>query len=541
MDIKKVFKKEYIIGLDIGSSSVKVAQFQSREDGLHLVRAELKEIDYADEAAREKETVSALRHLLRGVNIKKSRIIVAINCPQTAVKKIVAPYMPKSELRQGIMLEAKNYFPFSIENSLLDFEILGDVVEKGVRKYDVLVAVSPKKTVESYISLLKKAGIKPYSFVPYPYVFQKLAEQLHLSAIGGSASGGKDGHIRYFLVIGRSNSEIAALKGDELVFSRKIPVAGNDFTKAMTGLLASDRGKTELSMAEAEKIKREIGIPREDESRIVDNKISTTQILSMLREPLEQLASEIQRCFDYYQEEGGGGQVDSLILFGGGASLGGIIKFLSKELSVEIKLGDVLEGLNLDAGAVADKDKVSYRLGLAVGAALTGGKGINLLPPEIKEETKRVIKRGTLEGVATAIILILVLTYIGMKIQLNNFQKRVSVARLELSSLQEQLKKAEQQVLAGSILSNEPHWEDLFKELSNLIPDTIYITSIRMDNNVIFMKGVVAAVGGEGILAEFILTLEKGIFDNVKLVESKELGENSGIEFELKCWVDYGN
>lgn len=531
MDLKNLFRKDCIIGLDIGSSSVKIAQFQSREDGLHLVKAELLDIAYTDEEAREKETISALRHLFRGVNVKKSKIIVAINCPQTAVKKVVTPYMPKSELRQGIVLEAKNYFPFSIEDSFLDFEILGDLVEKGVRKYNVLVAVSPKKTVESYLSLLRKAGIKPSSFVPYPYVFKKLAGQFHFN----------DDHVRYFLIIGRSNSELIALKGDDLAFSRKIPVTGNDFTKAMTGLLVSDRGKTELSMAEAEKIKREIGIPREGESKIVDNKISTTQIFSMLREPLEQLVSEIQRCFDYYREGGGGGQADSLYLFGGGASLGGIIEFLSKELNIEVRLGDVLEGLKSDSSAVTDKNKVSYRLGLAVGAGLTGGKGINLLPPEIKEETKRVLKRGTLVGAATAIILIMVLTYIGMKIQLDNFQKRAPIARLELSSLQEQLKKAEQQALANRILSDEPQWEDLFKELSNLIPDTIHITNIEMRDNVIFIKGIVAAEGGEGILAEFILTLEKGIFSNVKLVESKDLGENSGIEFEMKCWIDYGN
>ena len=233
--------------------------------------------------------------------------------------------------------------------------------------------------------------------------------------------------------------------------------------------------------------------------------------------------------------------MDSFILFGGGASLSGIIEFLSKELAIEVKLGDVLEGLNLDAGAVADKGKISYRLGLAVGAALTEGKGINLLPPEIKEETKRTIKRGTLEGIATAIILILALTYIGMRIQLNNFQKRISVAGLELSSLQDQLKKAEEEILANKILSDEPQWEDIFKEVSNIIPDTIYITNFKMDNNIITMKGVVGAEGGEGILADFILTLEKGIFDNVKLVESKSLGEKTGIEFELKCWIDYEN
>ncbi|MDP3804347.1 MAG: pilus assembly protein PilM [Candidatus Omnitrophota bacterium] len=540
MDLKNIFKKEYIIGLDIGSSSVKIAQFQSREDGLHLVKAELKDINYTDDGdAREKETLSALRHLLRGVDIKKSKIIVAINCPETAVKKVTAPYMPKSELRQGIILEAKSYFPFPIEDSFLDFEILGDIVEKGVRKYEVLVAVSPKKTAENYLSLLGKAGIKPSSFVPHPYVFQKLAGQFHFSARGGSAYGGKEDQVRYFLIIGRSNSELIVLKGDNLVFSRKIPVTGNDFTKAMTGVLVSDRGKTELSMEDAEKIKREIGIPREDESKIVDDKISTTQILSMLRSPLEQLVSEMQRCFDYYREEGGGGKVDSLILFGGGASLGGIIEFLSKELEIEVRPGDVLKDLKLDAGSVADKDKISYRLGLAVGAALTEGKGINLLPPEIKEETTRTIKRGTIEAVFTAIVVTSILLSIGMKIKIDNFNKRITTAKTEMASLGGQVKEAEAKMLVQTILSDEPYWEDVFHELGSLIRNEIRIENVRVENKVIRIKGIVDSADGQQALADFIIDLEKGIFNGVKLIESKNLPDYPGVEFEISCRIDY--
>ena len=93
--------------------------------------------------------------------------------------------------------------------------------------------------------------------------------------------------------IGEFYTELIIVRKKTLVFSRKIPITGKDFTKAMTKVLVSDRGKTELSLEQAEKIKCEVGIPPEGESKIIDNVISTTQILSMLRPSLEQLASEI--------------------------------------------------------------------------------------------------------------------------------------------------------------------------------------------------------------------------------------------------------
>jgi len=536
MNLKAIFKKDYIVGLDIGSSSVKLAEFAQREDGLHLVRADLKEIRQTeDKAHREKEILSALKDLFSGIDVKKSKIILNINCPITTMKKVVVPHMPKGELEEGLRLEAKNYFPFPIDDTTLDFEILGDVVEKGVRKYEVALAVSPKKTVDMYLALLEKSGIKPDSFIPCPYSLQKIAEHsVGASAGGGSASGGK-GKTTCFVDIGELHTELVIFKGTTLMFCRKIPVTGQDFTKTMTGVLVSDRGKTELSIDEAEKIKREVGIPSEGEAKIIDDKISTTQILSMIRSPLEQLVNEIDRCFDYYREETGGGKIDSVVLFGGGASLAGLIKFLSEGLGVEVRLGDSLEGLEAEPDAVKEKDKTSYRLELAIGAALSEGKGINLLPPEIKEEAKRVVKRGTITGLITAIVLVSVLLYVGMKIKLDNFEKRISVAKLEFSGLQPQFKKAEAHHLANMILVEEPHWEDVFKELSNVIPEDVYLTEVSMQKGVITIKGIVALEDGEQLISNLILTLEQGMFESVKLLKSKDLKGKTGNEFELRC------
>ena len=165
--------------------------------------------------------------------------------------------------------------------------------------------------------------------------------------------------------------------------------------------------------------------------------------------------------------------------------------------------------------------------------------GLDEPPAEIKERTKIVIKRGVLEAIAAAVILASVFAFIGIKIQLTNLQKRINVAKMEFSSLGSQLNKAETEILASAILADEPQWEDVFMELSNLIPDNIYLTDIGMKSKSITIKGVVSAADGEQVLADFVITLENGIFNNTKLVSSKELPEKAGIEFELKAWVDY--
>ena len=527
--MKNLFKKEYVIGLDIGSTSIKMAQFKESEGGLSLVKADLKKLAaYSDDAHFENEAVIALKHLLKGVNTNSSRVIVSINCPSTAIKKIVAPYMPKAELKDGIALEAKSYFPFSIENSMLDFEVMGDIVDKGIRKYDLLVAVCPINTVQKNLSILKQAGVRPSSFVTSSYALGKAAEYTNKKDQSGC-----------FVDIGAAHTELIIYKGNGLVFTRKIPICGNDFTRSMTGALVSDKGRTQLTFDEAERIKKDIGIPSDNDTRVIDGRIPAIQILSMLRAPAENLANEINRCLDYYREESRGSRVDKIVLYGGGSGLTRLTGFISDILGMPVEIGDSLEGLKTEKDAVSERDKKSHTLELAIGAGLSNAKGINLLPAEMKDQAQRTVKRGTAEVIVTAIVVVSALLLVGMNIKIDNFKKRIQVAKMELASLNPQLEEIEAKRVTDMALVNEPYWEDVFWELGSLIPDEISIDSMKLENNTITMKGVVTSEDGQQMLGDFIMSLEKGLFNNVKLIESKKLADGYRLGFELKCWIDY--
>ena len=523
-----IFKKDSIIGLDIGSSSVRLVQFVVRPDGLHLAKAAIEEIAQVDDQAlSDKVAVIALRKVLRGVELKRSKVIVGINCPKTTIKRVTAPYMPKAELQEGIRLEAKSYFPFSIENSLLDYEIVKEIIENGVRKYELLVATSPFDTVNRYLSILNKVGIKPSMLTPACYALQKLMD---------TASPKKE-DIGCLVDIGNRMSEIVIFEGKNLVFSRTIPVAGEDFTKALTSVLATEKGKTQLSMQEAEKIKREVGIPRQGDTNMIDGKISSIQVLSMLRSPLQQLVSEIDRCFDYYREESAGKSINSIRLLGRGASIKGLPELLTEELGIEAAIAKPAQDIKILQEAKEYTERPAD-FGIALGVALGGDKGINLLPPEIKQETQRMLKRAVVMTLGVTFVLVAIFVYIGMRIQLGNLNKKIPVARMEFASLIPQLNEAEMHHLASTALSGEPYWDDIFIELSNLIPEDIYLTQISMKDKSIRLEGIVSSKEKEKLLSDFIFTLEKGIFSNVRLVMTKQLKGKDANTFELKCWVD---
>ncbi|MEA3560715.1 MAG: pilus assembly protein PilM, partial [Candidatus Omnitrophota bacterium] len=337
------------------------------------------------------------------------------------------------------------------------------------------------------------------------------------------------------------------LKDGAIEFSRRLPVAGEDITKAMTGVLVSDLGRLEFEMDEVERLKKKCGIPGKSQTQMAGEKVSAAQILSLIRPSIEKLSNEISRSFDYYRGSSQGGNVDRAILFGGSAGLKGLTEYLSDKLRMEVDVGDPLKWVKVLSGAVDKKEIVSHRLGVAMGAVLGAAGGINLLPSEVKEETRRLIERAGIKAVATALILLLLFLYIGMRLQLVNYSKRISSGKVELLSLKQQIKEARKQLQINRILIHEPYWIEAIKEISNVVPPNIYITEISMQEGKegvkeITLCGIILA-GEEATLASLsrlMLTLERGIFKNVALITTRKYEEIEGSSmFKLKGEIDY--
>ena len=503
-------KKEFLIGIDLGSSSVKMVQLAPGAAEPTVVRTAVRELSpLKDAAIQEKETLTALQELTRDLPLGRCKVVVAFNSPETGLRVITAPPMPKKELREAIRLEAARYFPFPIADSTIEFQILGAVMEKGAKKFRILVAAAPLKTVESIFSLLKQAGLRPDALIPAPYALYSLKA----SRVGRE-------EIVCLTEMGDHASELVILKGNQLVFSRKIPVGGSDFTRALTETLFSEQGKIQLSWEEAEKIKKEVGFPKEGGHPLLAGPVSAVHINSMLRGPLERLVAEIDRCFDYYQEESGAEKIGTLILFGRGASLRGLAGALSEGLGVKV-----------DEGGQGE-------FAVAEGAALSDPSGLNLLPSEVKQATERALRRALFQSVAASVILFLIFIYAGLKLQLASYEKRLAVAEYELMSSRPELERALTESLASQVLVEEPYWEDVFRDLSHLVPNEIYLTKLTLADKRLILKGVNRSKDREQALSSFVRGLEEGIFSDVKLINEKEIPGQAASEFELNAWVD---
>lgn len=531
LQIAKLFpKKERVIGLDMGCASIKLAQFSQKDAKLTLKRLKIQEIDCQKDTRQAQ--LDALKSLFKDINTQEAQVKVVINCPQSTTRILTIPFMPKSEIPEALKWEMKNFVSFNVEEAALDYEILQEVIQAGVKKLKVCVACSPQATINNYLGLLKEAGIHPALFTQPAFALKNIITNFlpeEEQTIG-------------ILDIGCGLSELYLFQAEEFVFNRKLPVAGQNFTQDMSQVLVSDLGKTQLTPQEAEEIKKKCGIPETASSDVLEGKISCVQLVSLLRPNLEKLAKEIERSFDFYREKEQGGKVEHLILLGGSSSLKGLAKNLTEELGIPIDSGNPLKGLVSEESALfKDNAASAHRFAQSLGVAKSAAHAVNLLPVEIKEQTRLLIERSSIKAAVTAVIAILILTYIGMNIRLGVYDKRIAAARLELGALAPHIGEVQKQAFLATALKERIYWSDALKEISNLIPAQVCLTSLNTQKKSLILKGEIKSSGmaEQKILTEFMNLLERGIFKEVNLVSTKKgLSQDRPYTFELRLVVE---
>ncbi len=472
-------KKDTYIGVDFGFSAIKAVEIEAGPAGeLILKRATL--------VPKEE----GVKKAVAGMPVRSARVNVVADCPEGCLRYFTLPKMSDREIPEAVRWQVKEKASLPLDELLMDYK-LQDIVEAGVSKYKVKLAVMPAKSVDGVVRLMGEAGISPVALFPPPLAIEKLSGRMGL----------KRDETVAIVDIGNDSTGINIIKGNSLVFARKVNPGGAAITKDLN------------------------------------------------RQAAERLVREIERSFHYYGDESSGDKVRSLILTGGGAAIKGLAGFLQENLGVPASEGDPFKGITLEKGALADPAWPAGAFANAIGAALSEGRGINLLPPELKQKTIRMFEKAAVESVIAAVAVSLVLSFIGIRMQLSNYDKKIAYATGELTAMKPQLEIAahyermarelsERNAFVYSVSSGIPPWKEVLKELSNRLPKYAVLSGLKADAGSLEINGQVTGdvKDREKALSGIIKSLEGGMFKNVTLVNAK-MGEgtNSNTEFDIKC------
>ncbi|MFT5206847.1 MAG: type IV pilus assembly protein PilM [Candidatus Omnitrophota bacterium] len=518
--------KKMVMGLDIGFSSIKLAIFSHVGKTLVLEKVAIKEIKLEDKAhLRNKLMLEAVKELFKDINVKKYDFNICINSDQVITKIVTTPVIPEEELSASLRLNIQQYFNMPADNVYFDFDVLNEIVVDNIKQLRIALIVISKQSIADTLKLLKRVGVQPTSVIPAGNALKKILDSSSLNV-----------DPLCLVDLSAQHTEFAIIKEKTLAFFRKIPISSQDFTKAMTQPLSTERGSVQLSFEEAEQFKREVGIPESFDEELILGKITTHELMSMLRVPLENLTEQIHRCLGYYREEHNQ-KIDTLYLFGRGSMLKGLKNYISSELDIEAEVIENLKKLNIESKIdLPEFGVVSYAR--ALGAGMSLGEGINFLPPEIRYKTQRMLKRLFLGIGVSLICLFVLICFMQFKNKSIQLGKQIQIENKKFNNLKRIYDSSKGHMQADYLAASEPYWEDVFKELSHLLPRHTQLTSwVYEAGQPMLIKANVKLEGSQSI-EPLLKQLNSGLFKNTKITRrvfsGDEVLEAVGLSFEME-------
>jgi type IV pilus assembly protein PilM len=341
-------KKDHLVGLDIGTHTIKAAEIDQSKKGAVLKRFGMVEIPSGvieDGAVNEPETLSeAIRQLFKGYNIKEQNVAISIGGYSVIVKKISVQTMAESQLQETIHFEAEQYIPFDISDVNLDFQILGES-ENNPNQMDVFLVAAKKEMINDYINLLNLANLNPCIIDVEAFALQNTFE-MNYEAKGENVA---------LIDIGSGKTSLNILKGNASLFMRDVSLGCAQINQKIMSLAS-------CSPEEAEQIK--LGQQTD--------RVSADDLKEIVSSVVSDWCTEIRRALDFFYSTYPDDQIKRILLSGGGANIAEFRKLLAVEASAEVEMINPFVNLSIDDSSIdtAYMKQVAPQAAISMGLAM---------------------------------------------------------------------------------------------------------------------------------------------------------------------------
>lgn len=306
-------KKKEVIGIDIGSSSVKLVQLKDLKGSFQLLNVGIVPLPpeaIVDNTLMDSASiVNAVKSLVTSLGVKVKDAACSISGNSVIIRKITLPVMPAEELEDQITWEAEQYIPFDINDVNMDFQILSpDSVDSS--KMVVLLVASKRDIINDYVAVFNEAGMALSVIDVDSFAVQNAFEINH-------DAGAED--IIALINIGASVMNINIIKGGISLFTRDVQMGGNLYTEEIQKQLG-------VSGIEAESMK------------ILATEANNKELLEVLTKVNETITQEIRRSLDFYNSTASDDRITKVFVSGGSSKGYKFIDSVSEKIGLPVEI-----------------------------------------------------------------------------------------------------------------------------------------------------------------------------------------------------------
>lgn len=329
-------KPQSIVGIDIGTSYIKVAQITHGKDNAldtyGIVNIGSAVDSHSNEAVISR-TVTLLNNLLQQARVTTKRCIVSLPNSAVFTSVIDMPAMTDEQLASAIKFEAKKYVPLPFAEVGLSWSVIA--TDSASRSLKVLLIAVPNQVRDNYIKVFHQAGLD--------------LEIIEIEALALIRSLIIDNRQNSVIIdIGAKNTGLNIIKNGLLQLTRNLNVGGDTITDRIAQSL-------NITSLRAEQFKKDFGLSK------------STFIPEAIKPVLNAIKAEVQQLLALYQAHEV--KLDRVILVGGGANLPGIGEFFN-DLGIRVELGKPLQTIVYPKASESLLRRFALQLPIAVGLAL---------------------------------------------------------------------------------------------------------------------------------------------------------------------------
>lgn len=315
-----------LIGVDIGSSSIKVCQVKEGRKGLILQRfgfAPLPPQVVVDGQVMDApRVVATLKEVLSAARVRGRDAALSVSGQSVIIRKITVPMMTEAELAEQISWEAEQHIPFDIKDVQIDYQVLRR--RPDASQMDLLLVAARKDQIQTYAQLAWDARLKPLVVDIDAFTIQNAYE---------SARGIDEQQTTALINVGASLSSLNVLTAGTSAFTREIASGGNVVT---------------------EEIQRQLNVPFEVAERFkcgqsLDGAPIPPGVASAIEQAADSIAAEIQRSLDFFMATSGESDINRVVLTGGTSKLPGLAQAIERRARVAVETWNPLERCTVES------------------------------------------------------------------------------------------------------------------------------------------------------------------------------------------------
>lgn len=346
------------LGVDIGTSSVKIVELERENTGLKLNNYGIMDgSDFfgtqsgnsnAPSGLRisENDIAAALKQLIQETKIRTSEAVMSIPIFSSFLTVMELPELSAKELESAVPFEARSYIPVPLSEVVLDWLVIPSssaaaspvAVARAGGKVNVLLIAVPKEVVSKYQRIAAAAGLKLEALESESFSLARVLVANDPSTV-------------MLIDLGARNTNVTIMDGTFIFMSHSADFSGRGITKVIASSLnvAPDR---------AEALKKTAGVSSSGSEKGI------TQVVAPF---LDKLANEVERMDAlFFKKENK--KVEKIILVGGMANLPGLTEYLSRHLGVAVAVGNPFSRIKFES--VLEQ---IFRRELASGLAVAAG------------------------------------------------------------------------------------------------------------------------------------------------------------------------